>query len=219
MLLRGYWMLLLDIEESPSVIDYLTSQRSGTDAAHAGDAFGSECHPRRLIALAAMRNGSEVRRIRLDKYAVIGDRADNVVATPVLERDDAAERDVPACIECRAREICAAGKTVQDAADAFPARLAYHRRRVVVRVARVHNDRTIETLRQLELHRECPALSIARRVVVVVVESALADGDSTGIEQALERRDVSYGIERRRIVRMNSSRECDPARMRRRYPG
>jgi len=166
-----------------------------------------------------MRNGSEVGCIRLDKYAVIGDRADNIVAAPVLERDDAAEGDVPACIECRAGEICSAGKAVQDAADAFPARLAYHRRGIVVRVARVHNDSTIETLRQLQLHRECPALSVARRVVVVVVESALADGDGTGIEQTLERGDVGYGIERRRIMRVNPSRECDPARMRCRYPG
>ncbi len=166
-----------------------------------------------------MRDGSEVRRIRLDEYAIIWNRADDVVACPVLERDDAAERDIPACIERSACEICAAGKTVQNAADAFPARLTDHRRGVVVRGACVNDHRTVKAFCQLELHRECSSLRVARRVVVVVVESTFAYRDCACIEQPLERRDVRDGIERRRVVRMNSGRECDPARMRCRYPG
>ncbi len=166
-----------------------------------------------------MRDWSEVRRIRLDENAIIGNRADDFVACPVPERDDAAERDIPACIERCACEIGAAGKTVQNTSDAFPARLTDHRRGVVVRVACVNDHGTVKTLCQLELHRECASLSVARRVVVMVVESTFAYRNCACVEQALERRDVSDGIERRRVVRVDSGRECDPARMRCRYPG
>ena len=166
-----------------------------------------------------MRDGSEVRRIRFDEYAIIGNRAYDVVAGPVPERDDAAERDVPACIERSACEIGATGKAVQNTADAFPARFADHRRSVVIRVACVNDYWAVEALCQLELHRECASLSVARRVVVVVVESTFAYRNCACIEQSLERRDVRDGIERRRVVRVNSGRECDPARMRCRDPG
>jgi len=166
-----------------------------------------------------MWDGSEVGRIGLDEYAIIGNRANDVVACPVPERDDAAERDIPACIERSACEICAAGKTVQNTADAFPARLTDHRRGVVIRVTCVNDRRTVKTLCQLELHRECASLRVARRVVVMVVESTFAYGNCACIEQTLERRNICDGVERRRVVRVNSGRECDPARMRCRYPG
>ena len=97
--------------------------------------------------------------------------------------------------------------------------LAHHRCRVVVGIASVNDYGACESFCKLQLHRERAALEIARRVVVVVVEATFTDGDGSIIDERFESGDVRTWIERRGVVRVNSSGERDEARMRCRDPG
>ena len=209
----------LEAEQAPRVVDGLVSQCCRIDVAHGGNTGRSESDPGGFVALTAVRDGSEIRGVGLDEYPVGGDRANDVVAGPVPERHDAAEGHVPPGIESRPGQIRAAGEAVEHSADPFPTRLAKHCGGIIVRIASVNDHGAIEALRELELHRERPALRVARRVVVVVVQATFADRDSPRIEETLQLGDVGDGIERRRIVRMNSGRVCEPARMRCGNPG
>ena len=71
---------------------------------------------------------------------------------------------------------------MKNAAHTFPSRFTHHRRSVVIGVACVNDDRTREPLGKLELHGECATLEVTRGVVVVIVQSAFANGGSTGAE-------------------------------------
>ena len=166
-----------------------------------------------------MRDRCEVRCVGLDEDAIVWNGAYHVVAGPVLEGHDAAEGYVPTGVERCSRECEAAGVAVKNAAHSFPSRLANHCIGIVVRVARVDHYRQVEPLRELELQRECAALKIARRVVVVVVEAALSDGNRTRLQKLLQCGDVVARIERRGVVRVDSGGERDEARMRCRDPG
>lgn len=44
-----------------------------------------------LVALSAVRNGREIRRIRLGEEPIVGDEAYQGVVGPLPKRDDAAE--------------------------------------------------------------------------------------------------------------------------------
>jgi len=108
---------------------------------------------------------------------------------------------------------------VQHAAHARRAGLAHHRGRVGIGVARMDDDRAIRFRGERELRREGTTLQLARRVVVVVVEAALADRDRAFGHELRDRFAVGDGIERRRVVRVYAGRENDEARMRCRDPG
>lgn len=77
--------------------------------------------------------------------------------------------------------------------------------RVVFSLARMHHHRTMDLSRQRHLRREGCALCFARRVVVMVVEPAFADGDRTRPEMLAKPGNVAPGIEALRVVRMDSS--------------
>jgi hypothetical protein len=66
---------------------------------------------------------------------------------------------------------------MQDAAGAGGPRLANHRPRIVLGVAGVDDERLPDIGGELDLRRESSALGIARRVVVVVIETTLAYRD------------------------------------------
>ena len=99
------------------------------------------------------------------------------------------------------------------------ASIAYHRGRIGVGIARVDDDWPGIPPREIELTRECEALLIAWRVVVVVVQPTFTDGDRTSVEEPFERRNIDLRVERRGIVWMDASGERDEARMRFRNPG
>src|ERR1019366_988951 len=144
-----------------------------------GDALDRAGDPRRLVALSAIRNWREIWRVGFHQQTVVGNESQQVVVDPLLECDDAAERNVPSRFEGRVGEGMRARKAVQDAADARSAGLAYHRCGIVLGLARVHDDRASSLARERELRGEGAALERARRVVVVVVEPALANGDGS----------------------------------------
>ncbi len=154
-----------------------------------------------------MRNGGEIRGVGLDEDAIVRNRADDVVSRPIPESYNSTERHIPAGFESGLREREAAGVAVEDSAYAFPSRFANHCVGVVGGVACVDYYRKIEPFGDLELRSECAALEIARRVVVVVIEAALSDGDGAGLQQVLQRRDVGTRVERGGVMRMDSGGE------------
>lgn len=86
---------------------------------------------------------------------------------------------MPACDERRLREGGASGEAVENTAYPFPSSLLDHRACVVFRIASVYNDRQLEATRQVQLRPEGTSLELTRRVVVVVVQPALAHGYGT----------------------------------------
>ena len=75
------------------------------------------------------------------------------------------------------------------------------------------DDRTPGFRGERELRGERAALELARRVVVVIVEAALADRDRAPSDSSCaNRRGIADGIERRRVVRVDAGREVHEAR-------
>jgi hypothetical protein len=102
---------------------------------------------------------------------------------------------------------------VQYATHARTARLDDHRPRVIFGVTGVHDHGTIELVSERELRRERAALQVTRRVIVVVVETAFADGNRTVADEALDRLDVAQGIEVGAVVRVDAGGEKNEAGM------
>ena len=117
--------------------------------------------------------------------------------------DVAGERDVPAALE---RRSGAAPATRSSAARPCRRSAASSAERVVVGGARVDDDRQLAELGcELELRLEEPPLRVARRVVAVVVEAGLADGDDASDARAAR----ELGERRRRVaglVRVDAER-------------
>ncbi len=62
-----------------------------------------------------------------------------------------------------------------------------HRCGIVLRVARVHDEGQPEPPGQVDLEGEDLALPFSRRIVIMIIETALPDGDRAGREQRFER--------------------------------
>ena len=106
---------------------------------------------------------------------------------------------------------------MEHALDASCSSLDYHRPSVILRVARVDDDRLGHLSCQSELLGERPPLLDARRVVVVIVETAFADGYCAVANEFPQRLDVATTIVAAGIVRMNAGRAPDKSRVRRGY--
>jgi hypothetical protein len=85
--------------------------------------------------------------------------------------------------------------------------LGHERVRVVLGLARVHDDRKRELRGKLELRGERQPLAVPRRVVVVVVETALAHGNRTTVREPADPVHVARPIETGGIVRVHAGRE------------
>jgi hypothetical protein len=92
---------------------------------------------------------------------------------------------------------------MEHSGDSSGSRLTNDRTGIRFRLPRVHYDRLSQLAGQSDLRRECGALSPARRIVVVIVESALAYGDSRIRDKRAELWDVPRRVERRRVVRVD----------------
>ncbi len=68
-------------------------------------------------------------------------------------------------------------------------------------------------MRKRQLRTECVALQVTRRVIVVIVEPALTDGDRAAGEEGSQRGHIRGSVERSRIVRVYASGEEDDAGM------
>ena len=132
-------------------------------------------NPRRLVSLAAIWNGCEIRRVRFSKNPVLRHEANQVVIRPFSERHDSTERHVPSDAYRGFCELMRAGVAMKN--SDYPARPGFdnHRARIVFRVAGVHHDGNAQVARRGKLLGECPSLLAPRRVVIMVVQAAFPD--------------------------------------------
>ncbi len=166
---------------------------------------------KRLIALSAKWNRRQVRRIGLDEEPVRRHRPDDVVPLPPAEGHDAAEGDVPTRADSRFGECEPARVAVQYTADALRGRLENHTACVLVGVARVDHNRLPLARGKLKLHAEGIPLCNFRRVLVMVVETALAHSAGAAAEARLNRGHIPGGVEQGCVVRMDARRPVNKA--------
>jgi hypothetical protein len=166
-----------------------------------------------LVSLPAIRRRREVWRIGLDQKSIARHHPNQIVVRPFLERYDPAERDVPAGGDGEFGQRLRPGITVKDSDDSSAACLRDYGSRIVFRVPSMDNYRALCLLGQRDLGRESRTLRSAGRVVVVVIEAALADRDSAVLHKAAELGDVALGLKRRGVVGMNASSREDEARI------
>ncbi len=93
---------------------------------------------------------------------------------------------------------------VQDSEDARNPGIADDRPGVVFRISRVDDDRLAHFGGERNLSRERRALGSARRIVVMIIESALADRHSRTTKQLAQFRDIARRVECGRVVGMDS---------------
>jgi hypothetical protein len=175
--------------------------------------------PRRLVPFPSEGNGCEIWGIGFHEQAIARHQSQQIAVSPLIECDNPAERDVPARIE---REFCQrmrACEAVQDAEDASGTSIANHRAGILFRVSGVDDDRLLQLGRERDLGRECGALRLARGIVVVIVESALAHRHAGLSEQVAQPRKVARGVKRGCIVGMYSGGRKDESGIVRRALG
>jgi hypothetical protein len=130
----------------------------------------------------------------------------------VLEGDDTAQRDEKAEIERLARQVRAAREAMQHAGDAALARRrAEHRRRILLGIAGVDDQRQAGRPRRLDMRREALALGGAVRLVVIIIEPAFADRDDLGVRGAFDKGGGAEIRVRVGLVRMNADARPDVA--------
>lgn len=98
---------------------------------------------------------------------------------------------------------------MQDAEDADGPGVANHRAGIVFRIPGVDDDRLLQLISQRDLSREGSALGFGGRIVVVIVEPALADRDRRAREEIAQLRHVSQSIKRGSIVGMDAGGRKD----------
>jgi hypothetical protein len=109
---------------------------------------------------------------------------------------------------------------VHDSDDARGSRFANGRARIIFRVSRVDDDRLAHFAGKGNLRRECRALGFAWRIVVVIIESALADRDCGTSDQVPQFWHIARGFKRGRVVGMDSGcRKHEAGIVRRRLGG
>lgn len=162
-------------------------------------------HPRRLVSLSSERYRREIRRIRFDQETIAGHSTKQIVVSPFSEGDDAAERDIPAGVNREFREPTRARVAVQHTRHTRGARLTQHSPGVVLRFPGMDDKRLAHFRRKRDLGRKGGALRIARRVVVMIVQAALSDGNRGVSEQRMQAWNVARLIELRGVVRMDAS--------------
>ena len=145
-----------------------------TSARQSGDGVGD---PGRLVSLATERHRREVRRVGLHQQPVARYQAQQILIIPFLERDDSAERHVPARIERKLGKGYGACVAMQDADYVRRSCFADETTGVLLSVTRVYDEWLAHLVRDLYLGGESRALRIAWGIVVVVVETALAHCD------------------------------------------
>jgi hypothetical protein len=104
------------------------------------------------------------------------------------------------------------GVAVQDADYAGRPRFSDECTSVILRLPGVHHDWLLRLRSQTYLSGKRGALSLARRIVVVVIEAALADRDG-GNQQLTQPRNVAPFVERGSGVRMDSRSRKDKVRI------
>ena len=102
---------------------------------------------------------------------------------------------------------------MQHSDDARCASIVDGSARIFLCISRVNDQRFAELRGKSHLRRENGALCLAGRIVVVVVEAALAHGDGGALEQLAQAGQVPLRVERSRVVRMDSGGRENQARV------
>ncbi len=120
---------------------------------------------------------------------------------------------MPTGVERELGQGVGAGIAVQHTSDSGRARLTYHRTCIVLRLPGVHDHGTPGLGRERDLGGKHIQLGLTGRVVVMVVETAFADGDSASLERLTQLRDIPSRIELRGVVGMNAGGREHKARV------
>ena len=185
----------------------------GIIAANGGDLSQRICDPHRLVPLPTMRHRREVGRIGLNQKAIARHHSNQIVVRPLLERHDTAEGDVPSRCDRELRQGWGPCVAVQDSDDSGDGRLANCSSGIVLCIARVHDYRALRLVSERNLGRKRGTLRIARRVVVVVVETAFTHSDRASREKATELWDVALRVKRCCVVGVNARGRENEARV------
>ncbi|MEA2762968.1 MAG: hypothetical protein QOD47_2252 [Gemmatimonadaceae bacterium] len=170
-------------------------------------------NPGGLVPFPTVRHWREVRGIRFHEKAITRHHANQIVVRPFLESHDTAEGDVPSRRDRELREGCRPSVAVQDSYDPSATRLGDHRARIVLGLAGVYDYWSPGLLSERELRQESGALSVAGRVVVVVVEAAFAHRDGTPRNKSAQLWYVALRVEAGRVVGMNTRGRENEARI------
>jgi hypothetical protein len=163
-------------------------------------------NPGGFIALPAEWDWCQIGRIGFNEKSVFGDQPDKLVVSPLLERHDAAEGDVPPGVNRERGERMSPSVAVQYAFDSGRARVTNDCASIVLGVPGVNNQGPACFSGKRHLCGERVPLCLTRRVVIVVVETTLAHGDGARGEKLAELGDVTARIECRGIVGMDARR-------------
>ena len=173
-------------------------------------------NPRRFVPLPPEGNRREVRGVGLHQQAIPRYKPHQVVVRPFVESHDPAERDVPFRVERELGQRVGARIAMEDSEDAGSSGIANDRACIVFGISGVDHDRLVDLSSECDLSGEHSALGFARRVVVVIVESALANRDGRLSKQLAQLRNVARRVERGCVVGMDSSgRKDEPGILRR----
>jgi len=159
-------------------------------------------HPRWLISLSTIWNRREVGRVGLCKNSVIGNEPEERIVIPFLECDDPGKRHIPPHFDRRLRELMRAGVTVEHADDTGTSRFGDHRSRVILCIPRVHDYGPAQLASECQLRGKRATLFLPRRIVVMVVETALSDRHRATSDESLELSDVVSRMESVSVMRM-----------------
>ncbi len=142
-----------------------------------GQNIGRVRHIGRLVALAAERLGRKIRCVGLDDHAIMRNRLGDLAQFfRFREGQDAGEGDVAAELDADARQIRTRRKAMQKEREgALPCLLGQDRRHVVVGRTAVNDERQTGFARRRDMPAQTLDLRFARRVVVEVIETRLAD--------------------------------------------
>lgn len=200
-------------EEARRVSCSDAAKLEGIVPASGGDPGQRVSDPRRLVPLSPEGNRRQVRRVGLHQQPVSRHEAEQIIIGPLVEGHYPAERHVPAGIKRELRQGMRAGVAMHDTNDASGPRLPDERLRVVFRLTRVNDDGPVHLAGERYLSGKRRALGLSRRIVVVIVESALADRDRRVPEELAQPGNVAPLVERRGVVRMDSRRRENKTRI------
>ena len=195
-----------EIKETTRIPGHCARHRFRSYLPRSSETSDSMRHPRRLIAFAPIRNWSQIRGVRLRENAIIRNEAEQPIVGPLPERHDPAERHVPSGFKRGFGKLVRAGITMQHTDNFSLPCLDHHRTRVGFGVSRVNDNGQSRFARKPELLGKGAPLLDPRGVVIVIVESAFADGHSTSRGMFAEPLDIPTRIEADCIVRMNAGR-------------
>src|SRR5436190_8106654 len=107
-----------------------------------------------------MRNGREVRCVRLDEQTIRRSETEQRVVIPFLECDHSRERQHPTRVERSLSQLAWSGEAVHDAADAEPPCSLDQRARIGDCFAAVNDEWPAQLTCQFDLRLECGPLLV-----------------------------------------------------------